>query len=272
MKIAMITEVFYSPEGELRLAEILQEAHRRTAELAVLPELPFNPWSPATKFAVDDDAEPPGGQRQQMLCQAAAGASIAVLGGVIQATTGRDSRRFNTALLVNHHGELISSYRKTHLPEEEGYWETSHYEPGDDPPQVMHELALPLGVQICSDINRPQGAHLLRALGADLIVHPRATPWETFERWKLVLRATAATTACYVVSVNRPRPEFGVDIGGPSIVVAPTGEILEETAEPLTVVELDRKVVEEARKIYPGYLPERADLWVKGWSGALEKV
>ena len=68
-----------------------------------------------------------------------------------------------------------------------------------------------------------------------------------------------------MISVNRPRPEGGVPIGGPSLVVAPDGAVLVETTDPLAVVSLDRSVVQRARLDYPGYLPVRAVLYAAGW-------
>jgi len=60
--------------------------------------------------------------------------------------------------------------------------------------------------------------------------------------------------------------EFGVPLGGPSFVAAPTGEVLVETTERLALVTLHRSVVEDARRSYPGYLPTRADLYAEGWT------
>ena len=39
----------------------------------------------------------------------------------------------------------------------------------------------------------------------------------------LVLRANAVTSCAYVISVNRPGPVPGVDMGGPSLAIAPDG-------------------------------------------------
>jgi predicted amidohydrolase len=264
LNVAVIHEVFYDATGESRLRELLVEARDRGAELAVLPELPLNPWSPATRTPLDEDAEPPRGARFSLQSRLAGEVGIAMLGGVIERDPGT-GRRHNTALLLDRQGELLGSYRKAHLPEEEGFWETSHFEPGDQPPAVIHGLPMPIGVQICSDLNRPSGCHLLGALGAELILGPRATPAETYQRWRLVLRSNAVTSTCYLISVNRPRPEQGVPIGCPSLVVSPFGEVLVETTEPLTIATLSREVIEEARREYPGYLPHRADLYARGW-------
>jgi predicted amidohydrolase len=126
-------------------------------------------------------------------------------------------------------------------------------------------FALRLGVQICSDVNRPEGCHLLGALGAEVIAAPRATEAETFDAWRLVLRANALTSTAYVLSVPRPRPEDGVPLGGPSIAVAPDGSVLVETTDPLAVVTLERARVAAARRDYPGYLAVPARVYARGW-------
>ena len=69
-----------------------------------------------------------------------------------------------------------------------------------------------------------------------------------------------------MLSVNRPGPEAGVLIGGPSIVVDPQGEVVVEADEALTVVDLDLAAVERARAGYPGYLARPADVYAAGWS------
>jgi predicted amidohydrolase len=152
-----------------------------------------------------------------------------------------------------------------HLPEEEGFWETRHYEPGETLPPVVDAFGMPLGIQVCSDVNRPEGSHILAALGAEVIVCPRATEASTFDRWRTVLIANAITSCAFVVSVTRPRAEYGVSLGGPSFGVAPTGAILAESLEPLTIVRLERALVRDARHRYPGYLPTRANLYAEGW-------
>jgi N-carbamoylputrescine amidase len=124
-----------------------------------------------------------------------------------------------------------------------------------------------VGVQICSDINRPEGSHALAAGGAMAILAPRATELRTYERWRVVFRANALTSAAYLLSVNRPRAEGGVLLGGPTIAVAPDGTVLLETTDPLAVVRLERGVVAAARRDYPGYLPIRARIYADAWDG-----
>jgi predicted amidohydrolase len=264
LTIALVSDVFHDAAGPQRLAERLGHARARGADLAVLPELPLNAWSPATKTPRDSDAELPEGERHQLLSRAAREAAIAVVGGAILRDP-RTSRRYNTALVFDKTGRLVSSYRKLHLPEEDGFWETHHYEPGDELPPLLDVFPLRVGVQICSDINRPEVSHLLGAMGADVIINPRATEAATFQRWRTVFIANAMTSGTYVLSVNRPREESGLAFGGPSFAVAPTGEVLVETTEAIALVTLHNAVVHQARRQYPGYLAHRADLYADGW-------
>ncbi len=266
LAIALISDTFFDDAPDARLRARLAEARHLGARLAVLPEIPLNPWSPATKVRRDDDAEETGGPRHRMMASAARDAGIGLVGGaiVVDSETGH---RHNTALVFDEQGTLVTSYRKVVLPEEDGFWETSHYEPGDVLSPVVDMCGLRLGLQICSDMNRPEGAHLLGAQGAEAIVNPRASEAATFARWRTVLLANALTSCAYVISVNRPRGEQGVALGGPSFCAAPTGEILCETTDPVAVVTLERAVVARARTAYPGYLATRSDLYAQAWAG-----
>jgi N-carbamoylputrescine amidase len=265
LTVALISEVFWEADGVARLRDRLAGATDRGADLAVLPEIPLNPWRPATKEAVEDDAEPMDGRRATAQAEGAAEAGIGLVGGIIhrEPDTGRRTSR---SLVFDRSGQLVTTYEKLHLPEEPGFWETSHYEPGTEPPHRIDAFGLPVGVQICSDNNRPEGSHLLGAEGTMAVLVPRATEERTYQRWKVVFRANALTSCCYVLSVNRPAPEDGVLIGGPSIAVDPRGEVLVETTDRLALVTLDAAVVREARIEYPGYLPVRARLYADAWS------
>jgi predicted amidohydrolase len=265
LTVALVSEVFWEPDGSARLEERLDEAARRGADLAVLPEMALNAWRPATREAVDGDAETEGGPRTQVMAGAANRAGIGLVGGIIHRdpTTGRRTSR---TLVFSPNGGIVARYEKLHLPEEPGFWETSHYEAGDEPPHRIDDFGVPFGVQVCSDTNRPEGTHLLGAQGAMAVLIPRASEERTYQRWKMVFRANAVTSCLYVLSVNRPSPEEGVGIGGPSIAVDPAGNVLLETTDTIGLVTLEREVVRRARADYPGHLPVRARLYADGWA------
>jgi N-carbamoylputrescine amidase len=265
LTVALISEVYWEPDGRQRLKERLAEASDRGADLAVLPEIPLNRWSPATTEVRDDDAEGMDGVRTRTQAEAAAEAGIGLVGGIIHRDEAT-GRRTSRALVFDSAGRLKGTYEKLHLPEEPGFWETAHYEPGTAAPQRIDAFGMPIGVQLCSDANRPQGTQLLGAQGAMAVVNPRASEERTFQRWKTVWRANALTSCCYLLSVNRPYPEGGVILGGPSVAYDPNGVLLVETTDTLALVTIDAKVVTDARRAYPGYLPIHARLYADAWA------
>lgn len=264
LRVALVSETFFEPDGPIRLKQTLADAAERGADVAVLPEIPLNEWRPAVREQVDKDAEGMDGPRTAAQREAAAEAGIGLVGGIVHRDP-ETGRRTSRALIIDATGDIVATYEKLHLPEEEGFWETSHYEPGDEAPRRIDAFGMPIGVQVCSDTNRPEGSHLLGAQGAMAILIPRATEERTYQRWKTVFRANALTSCAYVLSVNRPHPEQGVQIGGPSVAFDPNGELLLESTDRLTLVTIEAKVAREARRAYPGYLPVRAGLYAEAW-------
>jgi len=265
LTVALVSEVFWQPDAPERMAKRLAECVAAGAELAVLPEIPLNPWRPATKVAIDEDAEPMHGPRMRLMATAARQAGIGLLGGIIHRDEA-GGRRTSRVVVFDAGGALVATYEKLHLPEEPGFWETSHYEPGTIAPRRIDAFGMSIGLQVCSDTMRPEGSHLLGAQGTEAILIPRATEQVTYPHWQTVFRANARTSACYVLSVNRPSAEEGVLIGGPSIAVDPFGTIMVETTDPVAVVTLESAEVRRARIAYPGYLPVRARLYADAWA------
>ena len=264
LRIGLLQEIYDTPGHAERLVDQLKVFRKRGVDLVVLPELPFNAWSPATRRVNPDDAEHPGGWRETMQVEASKAAGVAVLGGVIR--LDENGRRENVALLTDSMGQIVATQAKLHLPDEDGFWECDHYEPGTEPPRVIPFLDALLGIQICSDANRPTGAQLLGAQGVQVVLAPRATNPATWHRWRLAYRAMAMINATWVVSVGRPCPEDGPSIGGPSLVVNPMGEVVHEAEVPLAEVDMDVAEADRARLEYPGYLAQPAEVYVAGWN------
>ncbi|MBX7084614.1 MAG: carbon-nitrogen hydrolase family protein [Nannocystaceae bacterium] len=264
VRVALISEVFTGDDAAARLHARLREASDRGAALAVLPELPLQPWRPCSRERLDADAEPRGGAREQLAAAAARQAGLALVAGGIVALP--DGRRHNVAWVHDHQGTALGRYAKTHVPQEPGFWERDHYDDGDAAPEPIAVAGLLLALQICSDIQRPALSQALAAAGCHAIVHPRATEPETWPSWRLTLQATALAAGVWVLSVNRPAPEGGTPLGGPSCVVAPDGTVVLESNETIALASIDDAAVVRAQTQYPGYLPLRSDLYAAAWS------
>lgn len=232
----------------------LRAARHGGADLVVLPELCWQSWCPARpeREAEDEDCG-----RAQQQAQSARQAGVWLLGGSIL-------NRRNTALLFNPAGEIRLRYEKMHLPQEPGFWEANHYDAGGEGPKVCDELGFPLGVQLCSDIQRPFGSMFLRAQGASAILVPRATERATYGKWRLVMQAMARVSGCYLLSVNRPNLE-DPPIGGPSLVIGPDGEIVAEQEGLWLQATLRHEEIVKARSEYPGYLDIPHPVYAKAW-------
>lgn len=270
LRVALLSDVFFGDDAFDRLRDRLAHAKGLGAQLVVLPELPLQGWAPATRQVRDEDAEVLGGPRQELLRAAALEVGVAVLGGAI-VRDGRSGRRENQALVIDGEGRERGRYAKLHLPQEPGFWEADHYEAGAGALPLFALHGVPFGIQICSDINRPQGAHILAARGARLVCNPRATEPDTFDEWRLVMRATAKTAATWIVSVNRPRSEGGTPLGGPSIAIDPTGAVVLESSETFAFVDVDTARNDAAILEYPGYLAVRSDVYAEAWGETLAR-
>ena len=64
---------------------------------------------------------------------------------------------------------------------------------------------------------------------------------------------------------NRPHPEQGVPLGGPSVAIDPRGDAIVETTDRMALVTLEASAVQAARKSYPGYLAIRARVYADAW-------
>jgi predicted amidohydrolase len=128
---------------------------------------------------------------------------------------------YNAAAVIGPDGDVLGTYRKTHLFPSERQWAT----PGDD------VLVVPtphgrLGSVICFDGDFPELVRIEAGLGAEVVVRPSAF-LRAADIWELTTRARAYDNHVYVVAPNA----VGVDPGGfvyfgNSLIVGPTGEVL----------------------------------------------
>ena len=247
MKVAAIQMVSSaSVEANRAVAkQLLEEAARQGAELAVLPEY-F--W--LLGFRDTDKlplAEQPGdGPLQDFLAQCARDFGIWIAGGTIALATGSSSRVTNTTLVYKPSGECIARFDKIHLFRfdngRESYDESRVLDAGTE--AVTFELSSAdgniyrVGLSICYDLRFPE---LYRALKADLLLVPSAFTFTTGQaHWEVLLRARAIENLAYVLAAAQGGVhENGRRTWGHSMVVNPWGEILAQRGEGAGVVIAD---------------------------------
>lgn len=171
----------------------------------------------------------------------------------------------NRCFLLNDQGEIVSQYDKIHLfdvdlPNGESYRESNTFDGG-----LSASLANTpwgkLGMAICYDVRFP---HLFRAYGkegAKILTVPAAFTKVTGEaHWKVLLRARAIETGCFVIAPGQCGTHKGDrQTYGHSLIISPWGEVLSEAGDEPCVIQYDINLteVDEARGKIPALQHDR---------------
>ena len=118
-----------------------------------------------TSATLKERAQPIPGPISEVLAEAAKRNNIWVVAGL----TELDGEiAYNTAVLLNRDGELVSKYRKVHLPREE--WKKG-IRPGNEYPVFETDFGK-VAIQICYDWFFPEAAEIFALKGAEIIFAP----------------------------------------------------------------------------------------------------
>jgi predicted amidohydrolase len=223
------------------------------ADLVVLPEL----WAP-TGFGYRDweeRAEPVDGPTATAMSALAREVGVTLHAGSIVERLpqpGPDGQTLaNTSLVFGPDGALLATYRKIHRFGF-GSGEPRLMEAGGE--VVVTEVAgVPPGLSTCYDLRFPELYRAQLDAGAELFLVPAAWPAPRVAAWSLLGRARAVEDQCFVVACNTAGTHAGIEMGGRSQVVAPTGEVLAEagTGEEVLRAEIDPGQVASFREAFP---------------------
>ena len=175
---------------------------------------------------------------------------------------------YNTAAVIDADGTYLGKYRKTHIPQVNGFWEKYYFRPGNSGYPIFDTKAGRIGVYICYDRHFPEGWRALGLAGAKLVFNPSATSRGlSMHLWDLEQPASAVANEYFVGAINRVgREPFGDnDYYGSSYFVDPRGEFVGEkasdTEEELVVRDLDMEMIENVRKTWAFYRDRRPDAY-----------
>ncbi len=258
MKIRL-AQVTTSRDPEENL-DIVRDAVRSAADagarLCVLPEATMRRFG----GSIVDVAEPLDGPWASAVRTAAGEAGITVVAGMFTPADGESgesgevgaAERVRNTLLITG-GGVEASYDKIHLFDAFGFAESDTVAPGSDP-VVVRVDGVGVGFATCYDIRFPGLFQTLADRGAQLIVVPAS--WGRgpgkVDQWTLLARARALDSTTFVAACGQADPAAsGIEIGGPapvgighSMVVSPTGEILDELTDAPGELTFDLDVTE----------------------------
>ena len=246
-------------------SELLEEAARRGADLAVLPEMFCCPYE-LDQFR--SYAEPlPDGAAGCLLRDAAERLRIHIGGASIPELDG--DRVYNTATLWSPDGELLLSHRKVHLfdvdiPGGISFHESESLAAGERFATAESALGR-VGLAICYDLRFPESFRALVLGGAELVVLPGAFNTTTGPaHWEPLLRARAIENTCYVVACSpAPHPDVRYPAWGHSMIVDPYGEVkaCAERDEAIVMAEVDGARLAEVRQAVPVLKQRRPEVY-----------
>lgn len=165
-------------------------------------------------------------------------------------------RRFNTAVVIDEHGEVLGRYRKTHIPhgrnEQGSFLEGFYYERSDGgnrcgPANVSSNPYFPvfrtslgrIGVAICYDRHFEGVVWSLAREGAELVFCPAVTFGQKSHRlWPLEFQVDAARHNVVIGGSNRlgVEPPWNQPYFGDTLFVGPNGVLPASSPRPELVI------------------------------------
>ncbi|NXS11473.1 NIT1 amidase, partial [Neodrepanis coruscans] len=296
--VVAVAQVTSTPDKEHNWAQcsgLVREAAQRGARLVFLPEgFDFIGTGPEQSLRL---AEPLHGDTVGRYRQLARECEVWLsLGGFHERGPDWDStgRIYNCHILLDSSGDVVATYRKTHLcdvelPGSVSFRESSFTNPGpelvppvDTPVGKVLPLPLPwpplgppkpslpalcpqLGLGVCYDLRFPELALALRGKGAQILTYPSAFTVTTGSaHWEVLLRARAIECQCYVVAAAQTgRHHEGRASFGHSLVADPWGTVVAQCRDGpgLCLADIDLEFLERVRRNIPVQQHRRRDLY-----------
>lgn len=234
-----------------RLVEMLREAAGRGAKLVVFPEMALTTFFPRYWMSEEEAVERffeksmPNADVQPLF-DIAKQLGVGFYLGYAELTA--DGRRFNTCVLVGTDGNIVGKYRKIHLPGHSDHktdapfqhLEKKFFEVGNSGIPVVESFDTRIGMCLCNDRRWPETWRVMALQSAEVGLVGYNTPsvnihWDEPPHLRMhthliSLQASAYQNAIFIGAAAKCGSEDGHHMIGGSVIVAPTGEIVAQTA------------------------------------------
>ena len=234
-----------------RLLDLLHEAHARSAKFVVFPELALTTFFPRYWMADQEEVDrfferSMPNAATQPLFDAARKYGIGFYLGYAELTP--EGQRFNTAVMVDHTGNIVGRYRKVHLPGHADHkpqapfqhLEKRYFEVGNEGFKVWNTMGTKIGMCICNDRRWPETFRVMSLQSAELVVLGYNTPshnihWPEPSHLRmfhhlLLLQAHAHENALWIGAAAKCGREDGFHMIAGSVIVSPSGEIAAQSS------------------------------------------
>lgn len=142
---------------------------------------------------------------------------------------------YNTLAMIGPDGEIMGTYRKSHIPDGPGYEEKYYFRPGNTGFKVWNLFGTTIGVGVCWDQWYPECARAMALMGAELLFYPTAigsepydTSLDTSRMWRRAMQGHSVSNAMPVIAANRIGDENGQAYYGHSFITNEWGDLVEK--------------------------------------------
>jgi beta-ureidopropionase len=240
--------------------ELAREAAAQGAQALCFQELFYGPYFcqvQDSKYFSFTEAVP-GGPTTELMCSLARELHMVLVVPVFEEE--QPGVYYNTAAVIDADGTYLGKYRKTHIPQVQGFFEKYYFRPGNLGYPVFQTAVGPVGVYICYDRHFPEGWRALGLAGARIVFNPSATSRSLSQYlWRLEQPASAVANEYFVGAINRVgvEPIGDDDFYGSSYFVNPRGQLVGEAApddkSAVIVRDLDMDLLAEIRQTWAFY-------------------
>jgi len=196
---------------------------------------------------------------------------------------------FNSVAIIDADGEVLGTYRKSHIPNGPGYQEKQYFSPGDTGFKVWSTRYARLGVGICWDQWFPECARAMALMGAELLLYPTAIgsepppapPLDSRLHWQRTQQGHAAANLMPLIAANRYGIErstqdpqnLWIRFYGSSFIADPTGAKLAEApeeGEAVLTATFDLEAIAQQRVSWGVFRDRRPELYgaLAGFDGS----
>jgi N-carbamoylputrescine amidase len=182
---------------------------------------------------------------------------------------------YNTVAIIDATGEMMGTYRKSHIPDGAGYEEKHYFAHGNTGFRVWDTVYGRIGVGICWDQWFPEAARCMVAMGAEILLYPSAIGSEPLDpnidsmpHWTTVMRGHAAANMVPVVASNRVGTEHtehsSITFYGSSFVCDHRGALVcqcDRTTETFALASFDLDRIASERATWGLWRDRRPDLY-----------
>ena len=239
------------------VGEMVEQAAARGAEIVLPPELFAGPYF----CQVEDEAlfarARPTLEHPSVVAMRKVAAKLKV--AIPTSFFERDGHHYyNTLAMIGPDGEIMGTYRKSHIPDGPGYEEKYYFRPGNDGFKVWDVMGTRIGVGVCWDQWYPEAARVMALMGAELLFYPTAigsepydAEFDTSRMWQRAMQGHSVSNCMPVIAANRIGEEGNADFYGHSFITNEWGDKLvefgrEEDGVLVATLDLDQAAIHRA--------------------------